>query len=469
MIQATNELILGIQLNEAFAQLTYYHQSVREPVTLGWNADPEQLLIPMGLRRDAKGQWNIWDGKPQLPGEEPDQVRISGLYAKLEEALGAGGDSKEDVGNAPAGEGGGKAAGGSAEGGENSGSKAVGSAAAGTVVCDGETFGAAELLAAYFEVCLAQLKLLTHNTKVHVMVTVRTLTEGWSALIAEALGRCGVERRQIYLQDYLSSFYYYTVNQKKELWYQDVALLEYEDEAIVGYVLHIDRSTRPALARVDRVAAQPMSDAVRAGRSDADWKREKDRLFFELLKKVFERRTISVSYLMGDYFNKSWAERSIQYLCYKRHAFQGQNLYSRGACYAAMERAGLIAGREIIFSGCDMIERNIGMEMRIRGKETYYPLVSAGVNWYEVHHVCEFILNHEREIRIISQPMTPGGESIVHSMRLTGLPPRPPRATRIRLTVWFTSPAQCHMEAEDLGFGGFYRPSGLSWSREIYF
>ena len=424
MIQATNELILGIELNERFSQLTYYHQSVKEPVTLGLTSQPEQLMLPMALRRDAQGQWLLWDKDAQPRGEAEDQARISDLYRQAKSGAVQGED--------------------------------------------GAAYEPKEVLAAYLHVCFDRLKLLTQNTKMHVMVTVKELTEEWSALLTEALEQNGVDRKRIYLQDYLSSFYYYTVNQKKELWYQDVALLEYEDEAIVGYVLHIDRNTRPAIARAERVARQPMGESVRAGRSDDDWKREKDRLFFELLKRVFERRTISVSYLMGDYFNKSWAERSIQYLCYKRHAFQGRNLYSKGACYAAMERAGLIPGRDVIFGGRDMIERNLGMEMRIRGKETFYPMVSAGINWYEAHHVCEFILNGEREIRVISHPMAQG-DSIVHILRLTNLPARPNRSTRIRLTVYFTSPRCCHIEAEDLGFGGFYRSSGLSWSRELFF
>ena len=37
------------------------------------------------------------------------------------------------------------------------------------------------------------------------------------------------------------------------------------------------------------------------------WNEERDRLFFELLKKLFERRVVTVSYLIGSYFNKSWA------------------------------------------------------------------------------------------------------------------------------------------------------------------
>ena len=424
MIQATNELILGVELNDAYAQITYYHQSVREPVTVGAPEDAQELQFPMGLRRDSGGSWHFWRGEPQSEDDEPDMFRIGDIFGKLRRA--------EPI--------------------EENGQK-----------MEGE-----ELLCIYLKTCFDTIKLLVHNSELHVMITVRNLTEELGALIAGALERAGVERRRIYLQDYLSSFYYDAVNQKKELWYQDVALLEYEDEAITGYVLHIDRTTKPAIARVEKAARQPVDEKIRAGRSEQDWKKEKDRLFFELLKKVFERRTISTSYLMGDYFNKSWAERSIQYLCYKRHAFQGKNLYSKGACYAAMERAGLIVVRDMLFGGRDMIERNLGMEMRVRGKDTFYPLVSAGINWYEAHHVCEFTMNDEREIRIISQPMA-AGESIVHMMRLPGLPSRPNRATRLRLDVYFSSPTKFHIEVEDMGFGGLYKPSGLVWERTVTF
>ena len=424
MIQATNELLLGIELNEQYAQITYYHQSVKEPLTLDGTFGSDQFQIPMALRQLSDGRWKLWDGAPLDDGEEPDLYRISGIFGKI--------IREEEISD------------------------------------QGTVFEPVQILSVYFEVCMTQLKMLTQNTQVQVMVTVRELTEHLGNVIAEALIANGIDRKRIYVQDYLSSFYYYTVNQKKELWYQDVALLEYEDEAIAGYILHIDRSTRPALAQVCEVARQPMNEAVRSGRSDQEWNREKDRLFFEFLKKVFERRNVSVSYLMGDYFNKSWAERSIQYLCYKRHAFQGKNLYSKGACYAAMERAGLIPDRGILFSGRDMIPVNLGMEMNIRGKESYYPLVNAGINWYEAHHVCEFIPNGEREIRFVSRPMSEG-VPVTHEMRLPHLPQRPNRATRLRMTVYFSSPMHCHIEIEDLGFGELYKSSGMTWKREIIF
>ena len=233
MIQATNELILGIELREAYAQLTYYHQSVREPVTTGLPDDPDQILIPMALRLDASGNWHFWNGEPQSEADEPDQIRISDVFGRILRME--------------------------------------------TVSENGHVFEPADLLAVYLGQCLHRLKILVQGAELHVMVTVRELTECLGNVIVQALEKNGVDRRRIYLQDYLASFFYYTVNQKKELWYQDVALLEYEDGAIVGYILHIDRSTKPAIARVDKAARQPMDDSVRAGRSEQEWKKEKDR------------------------------------------------------------------------------------------------------------------------------------------------------------------------------------------------
>ncbi len=422
MIQAVNELILGIDLRSEYSQVTYYHQSFKEPMTAGRPHGEDEPFLPMALRMDEDGNWHFWDGLPDEKNKN-DKCRISGIYELIE----SGTDTM--AGN--------------------------------------EKMSPAKILGIYFTCCIELLRFVTKQTRFQIMVTVRKLTEAWGRVITEALEGLGIERKYIYLQDYLSSFYYYTVNQKKELWKQDVALFEYEEEAMVGYVLHIDRSTRPAIAVVDKVAKQPVGSDVRGDRNEKEWDAEKDRLFFELLKKVFERRNISVSYMTGDFYSKSWAVRSIQYMCYRRHAYQGQNLYSRGACFAAMERAGIIADRGIIFSGGDMVSVNLGMEMRIRGKETYYPLVTAGINWYDVHHVCEFIPSGEREIRIISRPMAAGSDMVTHILPLRRLPERPDRTLRLRMTLYFTSVNCCHVE--DMGFGGLFRSSGMRWERDILF
>ena len=387
MIQERKELILGLQFEETYSQLTCYTGSMKEPMTVSAGENGDSYLLPV-----TENEW-----KAAIDVSHP-----------LEE------------------------------------------------------------LTEFFRRCLKLLPETGAFSDIRIMVTVPKLKAPLAERIPGALEQLGISRKYIFLQDYKSSFYYYTVNQKRELWNGDVALLEYQQQTMTAYVLHVDRSTKPALVTVEQAASQRMDDTVRDGREEAAWDKERDRLFFELLKKAFERRNVVTSYLLGDYFDRSWAERSFQYLCYHRHAFQGKNLYTKGACYAAMERVGLVNVPDLLFMGADIIHENMGMNMRIRGKEVYYPLITAGVNWYEAHHVCEFIPDGEDTIAIITKPMT-GGQEVQHLLRLKGMPDRPNRATRLKMTVYFVSASRCVVEVEDMGFGGFYRPSGKHWQREINF
>ena len=95
--------------------------------------------------------------------------------------------------------------------------------------------------------------------------------------------------------------------------------------------------------------------------------------------------------------------------------------------------------------------------------------VVAAVDWSEaILDECEMIPDADREISIWTKPMT-GGEEVQHILRLTHFPDRPPRASRLKMTLYFTSNDCCTLEVEDLGFGGFFRSSGQKWSRKIYF
>lgn len=301
-----------------------------------------------------------------------------------------------------------------------------------------------------------------------IMVTIPENHDSAWEKMPGALLDIGVERKHIYLQDYLSSFYFYSVNQKKDLWNQDVALLEFEGGEMIGYVLSIDRTKSPAVALVQQCASTRVDESLREGRNSAEWDREKDRLFFEFLKRVFERRSVGTCYLLSDFYDKSWAKRSFQYLCYHRRAFQGKNLYTRGACYAAMERAKMLVMPPILFLGKDIVKQNLGMYMRVRGKSVFYSLISAGVNWYEAHFECEMVPDHEDMLTLISTPLEEG-EPVAHILRLDHMPKRPDRATRLALSVYFVSPYQCRVECEDLGFGEMYRSSGKKWTRMISF
>ena len=57
---------------------------------------------------------------------------------------------------------------------------------------------------------------------------------------------------------------------------------------------------------------------------------------FGILKDCFRGHIVSSVYLTGDGFDGDWMKQSVAFLCQGRRAFVGKNLYSKGACYAAL-------------------------------------------------------------------------------------------------------------------------------------
>ena len=55
----------------------------------------------------------------------------------------------------------------------------------------------------------------------------------------------------------------------------------------------------------------------------------------------------------------------------------------------------------------------------------------------------------------------------IETLRLTDMPPRPDRATRIRITATPVSDDRIDIEIKDLGFGEIFMSSGKVWHYEM--
>lgn len=320
---------------------------------------------------------------------------------------------------------------------------------------------AVQSLFCWFEQCFSLLKGAGEPKGMTVMVTMYEMKEVWADAIRKALGMLGVLPSGICLQGHLESFYYYVMNQRPELSVYEVALLEYGKDTLTAWELWMERRTRPVLVRTKRSFRLFLDGKARKGRGDAEWGQMRDELLHKNLEKMFENKSFSSAYLVGSEFEKGWMEKSLKFLCRKRHVFQGHNLYTRGACYAAMEACRAERTKGTLYLCEDMVEHNVGMWMDIRGQYGYYPLVNAGVNWYMAEHTCEFLLKGEK--RIVLHTRSIQGEDAEYTLELDGLPDRPPRATRLRLTVKFRGTGRCRVTAEDLGMGEWYPSSGRVW------
>lgn len=286
-----------------------------------------------------------------------------------------------------------------------------------------------------------------------ITVTVAKLTRAFVKNLRYAYELLGVPRGRAYLQEYAESFYYHTLYQKPEFWNRKVAMFRFEANDVTFYSLEVNRKTKPALVSVKKGKTQTLHEAA--------FQRDKD--FSRLISESFENDIYSSVYLVGEGFERSWAEGSVRLLCRnQRHVFGGTNLFARGACYTAREKAEERKLKGYLFMGNALVHHNVGMEMIIAGSPAYYQMIQAGVNWYEAEKECELILDDTDELVFVVSDMESGKKSR-YTMELPGLPKRPARTTRLRLKLEYETPRRCEITVEDLGFGEMFPKSGKIW------
>lgn len=115
---------------------------------------------------------------------------------------------------------------------------------------------------------------------------------------------------------------------------------------------------------------------------NVDKAKDADEAFRRFIQSVFEKRLVSSVFLTGDGFENNWYPNSLRTLCNGRRAFQGNNLYSKGACYAAYNKAVEHQDIPVYLDETKMTEQ-ICLKLRVRGVEEWYPIVAWGTRWYE--------------------------------------------------------------------------------------
>ena len=286
-----------------------------------------------------------------------------------------------------------------------------------------------------------------------ITVTTPKLTRAFVKNLRHAYELLGIPRGRAYLQEYTESFYYHTLYQKPELWSRKVGMFRFEGDDVTFYSLEVNRRTKPATVFVKKGKHLKLHETPE----------DRDRDFTRLIAESFENEIYSSVYLVGDGFDRSWAEGSIKLLCRnQRHVFGGSNLFAKGACFTAREKAEERSLKGYLFLGNDLVRHNVGMEMTISGSPAYYPMIQAGVNWYEAEKECELILDGTEDLVFVVSDMESGKKNR-YTMHLPGLPKRPPRTTRLHLKLEYDAPKSCRITVEDLGFGEMFPKSGKIW------
>ena len=297
------------------------------------------------------------------------------------------------------------------------------------------------------------------QSQIRVLVmTVPEVTKTLACVIGAAFSYAGLGNVQAYLQSFEESFYAHTFFQKQEVCSRDAGLFYFKNEDEVEYSrLSLDKRTKPAIVTVSDNAYEilPMED------------KKRDEVFAAFIEENTKNHEFSSFFLVGNGFDRKWAKESLELLCKsQRKVFYGNNLFAKGACFSAYEKNHPLHLRGKLYLGKDLVRKNIGIEMFVDGIFMYYPLITAGINWFEAESSCDIILNGEDSI-VFRTSRLEDGKRTNFEMPLKGLPKRPPKASRLHIDLKFENPQKCTVSVKDLGFGELFPSSGLTWTDSI--
>ena len=406
-------IIVGVELGEKTSQICYYDREEGEPVSISVKAGASHYAFPTCLSKKPGEDSYHYGLEAEYFSAQKGEILIDDLYERC---------CREDEENLE------------------------------------ELPGAAYLLSVFFRQILQMLG-VNHPLKniSCIAVTVPKINKILIEHIKEAFGILNFSKESYFILDYKESYYYYTISQRPELWSRKVGLFDITCNQATFYSLIMDRQSRPFRASVQQGDSCSLDE-------DAE---RRDEEFCQLIRDSFGNDIYSGVFLVGDGFDKSWANRSIPMLCKgQRHVFYGNNLFCKGACYGARERQLDTHGKDTIFVSEQMTSMEVGMEMLIHGAPAYYPLLEAGLHWYEATCDIEILLDEAKDL-IFMAGKPRSSEMKRYSMALPNLPDRPAKATRLALHLEFVTPVSCEIQVTDLGLGELFPGSGMVWKEEL--
>lgn len=405
------EWYIGIEAGRQWTQISCYHAGIPEPETKSTLAGTELYQIPTAIcKRKQSGQWCF--------GEEGRRLAEAGegYYAAdlLKRAF-----QKE------------------------------------TVTLDRE-YAAEELLGVFFRKLL-RLALPAGGTEAvtKCVFSLEEVSQEAVAFFRQFAEKLGFTEEQVQIQDHRESFYAYVVSQEQSLWKQQVLLFEEEGKGVYCRLFSCNRKTNPMIVEV--------SEAFLGKLAGDD--RQRDGEFTNMVKSVLAGRIVSAVYLIGSGFEGDWMNTSLQLICRNRRAFQGKNLYTRGACYAGMLKVHQEDAQTVYF--CDYKVRQNIMLRAVKGDvEFFYPVVEAGSNRHQIDKKLRILLEGEPVLEIwVQEPKNK--EARIESLELTGLVLMEQERSRLSLHFFCGNDGKIFLKVQDLGWGSMHPGRGQEWSFEL--
>ncbi|MDD2979082.1 MAG: DUF5716 family protein [Hespellia sp.] len=410
--------IIGYDLSEKSCQISYYNDNQLEPETLEVDTDNFQIPLMIGKIRDT---W-VYGKEAKRMGTIKEGYSTAHLLEK--------------------------------------------SIHGETVQFGEENFESVQLLGKFIELSLASFEQIDG-----IVFSVPRMTEELANILRGIATRMNIPKNHIYTQDYKESFCNYLFYQPKELWQFDAALFYCDRNEMCAYMLRKLKgdwdSGKTTFVTVDEVARAHMKElAAVYPVLNEDKAKDADAVFCKFVQSVFDKRIVSSVFLTGEGFENEWYPNSLRVLCNGRRAFIGNNLYSKGACYTAYRKM-FVHMENPVYLAEGKLTDQITLNMRVKGQDVAYPLVSWGAHWYESDNEIEVLLADTSDIEIHIESLIKGTVD-TEVISLEALPKRTEYSLRLRIETVFIDEKTCKLIVRDIGFGEFYPPTDFLVERVIH-
>lgn len=413
-------LLVGVDLCEDFSQITCFSTVTYEPESICQNGDMEKYRMPTALfYKSDTAEWFF--------GEDAIERHINqkGILIKniIEKA------SKKDL-----------------------------------VEIEGNKVEPVLLLERYLKRLLSMLKPEYPNKTIRkLVVTVQEKNLVLINHIYQALQNLGISKVRASVQNHEQCFVSYALNQPKELRVNDIVLFDFNEKGLMFYQISINRRMVPHTVVMKRKSFQ---ETLSYELLQEDLTKENVAYIFDnIARNVLHKQLVTTIYATGKGFEGKWCRDVLKELCIGRRVFLGQNLYVKGAGYAARELAGEGRAGEYLYLGEETVTVNIFMPLFTQSREVEYSLIKAGTAWYNASKTIQFIPDGELEIELIIENVT---EHRVdrHLITMDGLY-QLSRRTRIEMSVEFMDIKTCVITLRDKGFGDLFPSSNRVWEKII--
>lgn len=330
-------------------------------------------------------------------------------------------------------------------------------------VCD-EDITADRLLAIFIKKTLDILSAHVRLDEIEAIVfTMRDMSRELMENVRRAAYALEMKNTDMYFLSHEDCFFQYIIHQPSEMWVHDVVLYDYRVDGIKSYILQMNRKTNPVACFIESEAFAKMKITDVPQKAEGELYARLDAELLEIARKQCEAHDITTVFLLGDYFSKGWCKEALRYMCRGRRVFQGNNLFSKGACYGARERAypSTLSSLYVYLSD-EKLRANIGMTCDRGQDEIYFPILDAGTSWYDARCELDVMLVKDNTITLNIAPVD-GGRTRLAKISLEGLKVRGNKTNRVGLSFFMEDSQAVQIEITDKGFGEFFPSTGRMW------